>query len=195
MLRDIAGEIAFALRGIETEKERRRSEEIMRATFRSARDGILMADAETQRFVTANEAMCRMLGYSAEEILDLSVTDIYPAEDRPRAMAAFERQLRGEISLAANIAVMRKDGSFFPADINAAPLELNGRPHLLGILRDITERKLAEAEKDELQKQLLHAQKMESIGNAGGRGGPRFQQSASGHQRLHPTADDGENLE
>ncbi|MBU2552512.1 MAG: PAS domain S-box protein, partial [Proteobacteria bacterium] len=154
LLGEIAGDIGFALHGIEMEEARRKSEDIMRAIFRSASDGILLADAETRRFVTANEALCRMLGYSEEEILGLSVADIHPAEGLPRVMAAFEKQLRGEITLASGIPVMRKDGGIFLADVSAAPIELNGRSHLLGIFRDITERRAAEQRIEHLNRLL-----------------------------------------
>jgi two-component system cell cycle sensor histidine kinase/response regulator CckA len=124
--------------------ERRQAESTLRAIFDSTGDGILLAEAETRRFVHANNAISRMLGYSQEEIMDLSVADIHPAEDLPHVSAQFEKQLRGEITLAPGLPVKRKDGSVFYADVSTAPLKLEGRPHMLGIFRDITERKRAE---------------------------------------------------
>jgi PAS domain S-box-containing protein len=124
--------------------ERKQAESTLRAVFDGTGDGILLAEAETRRFVHANKAMSRMLGYSMEEIMDLSVADIHPAEDLPHVSAQFEKQLRGEITLAPGLPVKRKDGSVFYADVSTAPLKLEGRPHMLGIFRDITERKRAE---------------------------------------------------
>jgi PAS domain S-box-containing protein len=146
LLAEVAGDITFALHSISSEAARRKSEQTVEAMFDSAQDGILLADAETRRFVRANEAMSHMLGYSPEEITGLCVDDIHPAEELPRVIGAFEKQLAGEIALAPDIPLKRKDGSVFPADVNAATLELNGRLHLLGIFRDITERKEMEAE-------------------------------------------------
>ena len=141
---EVAGDIAFALHGIETEIKRQTSEQTLRTIFESATDGILLADAESGRFVAGNDAICRMLGYSVEEINGLSIADIHPAERLDYVHAQFDRQARGEITLATDIPMRRKDGSIFPADVNSAPVELNGRSHLLGIYRDITVRKRAE---------------------------------------------------
>lgn len=123
---------------------RKRTEEALRTVFERAQDGILVADAKTQRFVVANEAICRMLGCSRGEVLALGVKDIHPAEDLARVVEQFGRQLRGEISLATDIPVKRKDGSVFPADVNSTPIELDGRPCMMGAFRDVTERRRAE---------------------------------------------------
>jgi PAS domain S-box-containing protein len=60
-------------------------------------------------------------------------------------METFAQQLRGEIRLAANIPVKRKDGSVFYADVNSAPANVNGKPCLVGIFRDVSERNQADA--------------------------------------------------
>ena len=99
LLAEAAGDIAFALHAIETNAGKARSETTLRAMFDGAVDGILLADAETRRFVTANAAICRMLGYSRDELLELSVDDIHPPDDLPHVAAEFEKQLRGETAL------------------------------------------------------------------------------------------------
>jgi signal transduction histidine kinase/ActR/RegA family two-component response regulator len=64
--------------------------------------------------------------------------------------------------------VKRKDGSVFYADISASTMKLNGKIHIIGVFRDVTERKLSEEEKQKLQAQLLQAQKMEAVGQLAG---------------------------
>ena len=123
----------------------RDSEARFRGIFDHARDGMLLADIETKRFQMANDTICRMLGYTQEEISRLSVADIHPAEDLAYVAQQFERQTKGEIALAKDIPVKRKDGSVFFADINSSPLTLDGRSYLIGLFRDITERRRAEA--------------------------------------------------
>lgn len=146
LLAEIAGDIGFAFHGLDIEKERNKSRQTLSTIFDSAGDGILLADIPSNQFAKANKAVCNMLGYSEDEMLNLFVDDIHPAESLDYVRDQFERQLKGEISLAEGIPVKRKDGTVFPADVSSAPLELDGRPHLLGIFRDITERKKAEAE-------------------------------------------------
>ncbi|MFZ7112971.1 MAG: sigma 54-interacting transcriptional regulator [Desulfatiglandales bacterium] len=130
----------------EAEKTLRASERTLKTVFESATDGILLADVKTGRFAMANGGMCRMLGCSAEEIKRLSVSDIHPEKSLDHVQSQFEKQVRGENSLAPDIPVKRRDGSVFFADVNSALLDLEGRPHLLGLFRDITARKHAEKE-------------------------------------------------
>jgi PAS domain S-box-containing protein len=122
-----------------------RSEETLRTVFESARDGILAADAATNGFVIANEAICRMVGYTREELLTLDVTDLHPAEHLPNVLEQYDRQRRGEIVLASDLPVLCKDGSVFFADVNSTPVVLNGRSCVIGVFRDITDRMRAEA--------------------------------------------------
>jgi len=122
----------------------KRSEMSLKTVFQSAIDGMLVADMKTGRFVMANHAICRMLGYSSEEIKRLCVADIHPVESMDHVRQQFKRQARSEISLAPGIPVKRRDGSVFFADVNSAVLNLEGRPHLLGIFRDVTERRESE---------------------------------------------------
>ncbi|BCK88438.1 hypothetical protein MIZ01_2242 [Sideroxyarcus emersonii] len=122
----------------------RESEERFRNIFSNAVDGILLADATTKKFVMSNPAIQRMLGYSAEELLQLGVDDIHPERDLPEVLTRFDQQVNGKITLAPNLPVTRKDGSILYADINAAPVMIGGKSYLMGFFRDITDRKQTE---------------------------------------------------
>jgi PAS domain S-box-containing protein len=124
-------------------KSLQESEERFKAIFDKANDGILLADTETTQFFTGNSTLCRMLGYSGEEIRHLQVRDIHPAEALPLVLEKFHLQKAGNISLADNLPVKRKDGSVFYADISSSPVQIGDRLFLIGIFRDITERKTA----------------------------------------------------
>jgi PAS domain S-box-containing protein len=126
------------------EEALRDSEESFRAIFDNANDGIILADAATKKFYTGNDKICQMLGYSLEEIKNLGVTDIHPKEELPYAIGQFERVLRREIAVATDLPVKRKDSSVFYADVNTSLVTLAGGTYLLGLFRDITERKQAE---------------------------------------------------
>ncbi|GAG53293.1 unnamed protein product, partial [marine sediment metagenome] len=65
-------------------------------------------------------------------------------KDLPRVLVQFEKLLKGEIALADDMPMKRKDGSVFYADVNSIPLKLNGKKCLLGIFRDVTKRKAVE---------------------------------------------------
>jgi diguanylate cyclase (GGDEF)-like protein/PAS domain S-box-containing protein len=143
--------IMRALREAEEHIERKKaqedlkeSEQRFRAIFDNASDGILLADVENKKFHSGNNMICRMLGYSEEEIKKLRVNDIHPEPELPFITEQFERQARGGNRLAENIPMKRKDGSIFYTDINAFPVTLAGKNYLVGIFRDITERKQME---------------------------------------------------
>lgn len=155
--------------------ERQRAEEALRDSeakyrvlFETSSDGLLIADVDTRKFLYANPAMCRMLGYSEQEMQTLSVADIHPVEALKHVISQFEAQARGEISLVPDIPCLRKDGSVFPVDVNTSFVHIMGRPVNVGFFRDITERKRAEAEKAELEAALQQSQKMESVGRLAG---------------------------
>ena len=120
------------------------SEERFKTIFEGANDGILLADMENKIFSTGNKAICRMLGYNLDEIKKLGVMEIHPKEDLPFVVEQFEKLSRNEIILAENIPMKRKDGSIFYADISSTPITLTGKTYLVGLFRDITERKRVE---------------------------------------------------
>ncbi|MGD0652038.1 MAG: PAS domain S-box protein, partial [Verrucomicrobiia bacterium] len=133
----------------------RDSEARYRAIFQASPDGILIADIETKMFKWANPALCRMLGYTEEELRTMSVASIHPKDALQRVAAEFEAQARGDKTLALDMPCLRKDGTTVYADINAIKITFDGRACNNGFFRDITERKRAEADLENLHKQLL----------------------------------------
>ena len=127
-------------------------------------DGLLVADTETRQFRRANLAIRRMLGYSEAELLSISVMDIHRPEDLPGVLATFKKQAEGRFSLSENTPMLRKDGTVFLADITSKEVVYHGRPCVIGIFRDVTERRQAyEALQREhrVLRQLLNAQDRE----------------------------------
>ncbi len=149
----------------EAERRLRDSEDRFRSIFENAIDGIMIGDAGTHMHIEANKAMCAMLGYTRDELLRLRVADIHPKEALPHVLNAFGRQLRGEISLAEDIPMLRKDGAVLSADVNSVPITLGGRQCLIGVFRDITERKQADAALKAREKQLAESQRIAHIGS------------------------------
>jgi len=116
-----------------------KSEKKFKAVFEAAVDGIAVADAQTRTLLFANEAFCKALGYGKEQIQSLTLDDIHPRDSLRDVRRQFQGQANGEFSLVHNIAVKRKDGSVFYADINSAPLEIGGRRCLVGVFRENTQ--------------------------------------------------------
>lgn len=143
-LASAANIIALGIVHKQDEEELRKSEKRFRTIFDSANDGILMADMETKKLYTGNKKICQMLGYTPEEIKSLVVKDIYPRESLPYFAEKFEKLSRRENTQAEDIPVKRKDESVFYADISTSLITFAGKTYLMGIFRDVTERKQAE---------------------------------------------------
>ena len=120
------------------------SEALLRTIFDSVQDGIILAEVQTRKFKMVNDSICRMLGYSHDELLELGVEDIHPEKDVGNVVFQMARLAKNEISLAPNLPVKRKDGTVFHADINGTTIQVKGISFLVGVFRDITERQRAE---------------------------------------------------
>jgi len=127
-----------------TEEALRESEQRYRALLEGAAEGILVADVQSRRFMYANPAVCRMLGYTEGELKTLGISNIHPERALGHVIAEFEAQVRGEKPVAADIPCLRKDGTVFYADVCSAPVQLDGRDCNVGFFTDITERRNAE---------------------------------------------------
>jgi PAS domain S-box-containing protein len=131
-------------------QKRRESEARYRALFNGSADGILVADIETKTFKYANPALSRMLGYTEDELRTMGVPDIHPKDAIQSVVAEFETLARGDKTLAMDIPCLRKDGSVVYADINVTRITIDGRLCNAGFFRDITERKRAEEEREQM---------------------------------------------
>jgi PAS domain S-box-containing protein len=120
-------------------------------------DGLLISDPEAKYFSLGNRAICKMLGYTKEEIKKLGVKDIHPAAELPLVLNRFKDLAENKIKVAASLPVKRKDGSIFYADISASSVTIAGKKYPMGHFRDITERKKTEDELV-LKNTLLDAQ-------------------------------------
>ncbi len=163
LLEELADDLAFGVMALrlrdqheQAEAALRESEKRFRAIFDQSGDGILVADVDTQKLFMSNRAIREMLGYSAEELQQLSVPDIHPPEDLSRIQDTFRRQAHEDLIIGRDLPVKRKDGSIFFADISSVPVTLEGRRYLIGNFRDITETKRAEADRQRAAEQLKH---------------------------------------
>jgi len=119
-------------------------DEQMRTIVQAVFDGILIADVENRRLIFGNQAMCWMLGVSADELLTMSVESLHPAAVLPQLNRKFEEMARGERSIVPDVPLLRKDGSLIQVDISGSAAVINGRLCNVGIFHDITERKQSE---------------------------------------------------
>jgi len=142
----------------------RESEEKFRTIFDRASDGILIADPITKHFLHGNATICSMLKYTEAEVASLTINDIHPPQELPHVLEEFKKQICGEKVLAESLPLLRKDGSVFYADVCSAPISIGGKNYLVGIFRDITERKDAEQNLRKQREELSHVSRVATVG-------------------------------
>ncbi len=122
----------------------RESEERFRSIFENTTDGILVSTTNGE-FLFNNLTMSEMLGYTPEEMKTLKVMDIHPQKDLPMVMDIFSKIVCNDIKTAHELPMQRKDGSVFYVDVKGNITNLKGETCLVGVFRDITERRTLEA--------------------------------------------------
>jgi len=149
--------------------ERKRVEETLRLTqfsVENAGDAVFWMCSDA-RFIFVNHAACSSLGYSREELLSMTVHDIdpkFPAAVWPEHW----KEVRERGSFIIESRHRTKDGRIFPVEITVNYLQFEGREYNCAFARDITERKEAEKEREQIQAQFRQAQKMEAVGTLAG---------------------------
>jgi len=119
------------------------SEENYHNIFEFSHDAIFIIDPETHGFLDVNENAARRLGYSREELLRLTIEDIYRPEAAKRT-AAIIRELEKTGGAIFERVHRRKDGTDIPVEVSAKVISYNGRKVFQSSARDITKRKRAE---------------------------------------------------
>ncbi len=137
--RDVTEQVKLEEARSRAETALQQSENHFRFLVEQASDGIFIAD-EQGKYTDVNSAGVEMLGYTREEILKLSLTDILASEEAARLPLEVGR-FAGGATVLSEWKFRRKDGSFFPGEVCGKRLP-DGR--LQGILRDISERRRAE---------------------------------------------------
>src|SRR6267378_3795624 len=163
-----------------TERKRKEAEllhntALLDELFEGSPDAVVLMDLEA-RVLRINREFAALFGYSAEEAAGRPVVDlIVPEDELENSRAGFARARSGE-RFVVERERRRKDGTRIHVSIKRAPIVLGGKLiGYYGIYRDITERKRAEEaqraqqrEREEMQRQLQQAAKMEAIGRLAG---------------------------
>lgn len=134
-----------AERTVELERAQRETEALLRRNqvlMLTSLDGIHVMDMQGN-LLAANDAFCRMLGYSREEVLNLNVAD-WDAQWTKEELRAKFRELVGK-SAMFETRWRRKDGTLIHAELSVSCVELEGQNFMYASGRDITERKNEEA--------------------------------------------------
>ncbi|MBS3733737.1 MAG: PAS domain S-box protein [Phycisphaerae bacterium] len=142
LLGELADDIAFALHSLQAQRTAHQREAHFRGVFDTSVDAILVFDM-AGAIAAANPAACRLYGYTSEEMTHLSGRDIVHP-DYYHLFEDFRRQLRTTGEFHAESRDVRKDGTPFDVEVRGSTFMYRNEPHLMAIVRDITDRKRTE---------------------------------------------------
>jgi len=135
----------------------RESEERFRILFERSPDAITLTDPHcTEVFHPirdCNSAACRMNGYSRAELIGQSIDMLHSGPSDALEIAASLTKLRREGVIHMDTIHRRRDGTLFPIECSISMITLGGRELVMGIDRDITDRKILAAR---LEHQAFH---------------------------------------
>lgn len=170
-LRQTNGELANAVAEHEhAAAALRASEERYRSILTASPDDITITDTDGRILMVSPMAHTIFRGQPDTKFIGVSVLDFIVPADRPRALAQIALRRRGVITGASEYRGVRVDGSTFDIEVNSEFIrDVAGAPAgMVVIVRDITERKRAEAEREKLEAQNRQLQKAESLGRMAG---------------------------
>lgn len=141
---------------VRAEQALQASESRYRALFDDASDAIFIHDLEG-RFLEVNRVACERLGYSREELLQMSMMTV----DSPEYAALMPERIKKlyqSDQVLFETAHVRRDGGTIPIELSSRIIEYNGMPAVLSIARDITERK-------RMEQYLLRTERLAAMGH------------------------------
>ena len=138
------------------------SENRLNIVFEAAPDAYYINDYEGV-FIDGNRAAEELLGYSREELIGKNFMDtgLLSTDQVEKAIRLFAENIDGRSTGPDQFALNRRDGTKVDVEISTHPVKIGDEDRVLGIARDITERK-------KLESQLRQAEKMEVVGTLAG---------------------------
>lgn len=143
----------------ERTKELSMSEQRFRALFDNANDGVVVLD-KNGIIINMNNKFCEMHGFDKEALVGTHFRFLEAEDNKDEKDERLKRLIKGE-SLVFETEHYKRDGSRILLEVSSKGIEIGGELYVQSLHRDITEKKA-------IQEQLLHSQKMESVGALAG---------------------------
>ncbi len=136
-----------------TEEHLRQSEERYRNVFNNAED-IIFTMGQDGAYISLNPAFEKISGWPVQDWIGKSFAPLIPPSDLPKALEVLARTMRGEAVELFELPVLKKNGECFVGEFTVTPLKQGDSVVLLGICRDITERKRIEEKLSESERRF-----------------------------------------
>ncbi len=166
-IRTISHSADFAAVAVESKwansalKAQRKDIDLLRTLVDRINDCVILVENETGLISDVNAQACKRLGYTRQELLSSNMAQIIAYRDANFTWADHVKRIRDAGSLVIENAYKRKDGTLFPVEVNISYLD---QGYLLGIARDITDRKKAELELARASNLLQATQALAHVG-------------------------------
>lgn len=143
---DAQGPVTAKSASEEMADQLRSTEMAYRTIFNSVNDAIFVQDTETGLILDLNDRSCELFGYQRYELIGMTHGEISSQQNGADSAEGFRRL---EFAMAGEPQQFewegrRKDGTVIPIEVSLRRAEINGRPRVLAVVRDITDRKQAE---------------------------------------------------
>lgn len=148
----------------QADQQRRRSEELFRLAFQTIPDSVAITKLENGVFVDVNPSFSEVLGYPKDDVIGRSSLNL-PLWVDPHAREEMVQDLarKGFVrNLEAQFCT--KEGTLITGLFSGSSFNVDGEPHILSMIKDVTDIKRAEEERAGLERQVLHTQRLESLG-------------------------------
>ncbi len=173
-IRDAEGTITHFIAVKEDITEHKKAEESLResgalfkAVFDGSNDAIILLSEN--RLLDCNSSTLEMFGYSKAEMQNFHPADFSPplqpdGRESSLAAKAYTELALNQGGCSFDWVHRRRDGTDFPAEVRLSSFEFHGKPIIHGTVRDVSEQKLAEQAKREMESRLQLFSKLESVG-------------------------------
>ncbi|HUF00247.1 MAG TPA: GAF domain-containing protein [Anaerolineales bacterium] len=138
-------------------RERKQAEDNLfqfRKVMDESSDAFFLIDLETSRYIDFNKSAYEILGYSRDELAQLSVMDIAENIKSPEVWREQVELVRAKDGLLFESNYHRKDRTVFSVEVSARLLDYGGRDIMVAFVRDISQRKWIEKEREDLINEL-----------------------------------------
>ncbi|MGG6296716.1 PAS domain-containing sensor histidine kinase [Leptolyngbya sp. AN02str] len=138
---------------IATEQTLRQQESLYRVVFESVNDGLCITDIQTGQLIAFNPSFAKMHGYSVEEMQQLTPPDFL----HPDSLSLFQQfvEVTGQKKeFSCQSKQYHKSGALIDVEVSGVPCMLNNKPHGLAVVRDVSDRKRVEEERNQAEAAL-----------------------------------------
>lgn len=145
--------IEMAIYKYNMERELRESEENYSLLVETAKEGVFIIKDGVYQY--ANRAMTDIVGYSVEELVGMNILDTVAPDYRPMIAEKYKLRMGGRhVASTYEFQALCKRGQTKDVELSAGLIQYKGEPAFMGIVRDITERKMVEEELIKHREQL-----------------------------------------